>query len=345
MTDTASTRGPQRPFHWLVPIIYAGSGIAFISDISRTNVLAFGILYAPLVASALVHKSHRAVWILSSIACLLVLIGGFIPVINPDLPDLIGNRILSIAAILAVGILVHKARTVQDRLASETRRAEAAERMKTEVLTNLSQEIRTPLHTLLGVLTLTMVTSRPDQREALGRVRNDGKQLLATIDNLIDLTQLGEHEIRRQTIDLGTIAREAAESVALAAQESQIAIAVNNQREVLALGDSWAMRRILDNLLSNAVRWTPPGGTVSVSVDRNNDTVTATVRDTGRGLPPDLEWNYRDAERADDDLELPPSGGVGLALSYRLARAMAGRLTALNQPGSGAAVSLRLPAA
>jgi signal transduction histidine kinase len=333
---------------WLVPAIYAMSGLAFLADICRDNTLAYGIIYAPLIATAVFHKGRAGVWIISGIACLMVVIGAVLPVLSPDMPDMIGNRVLSIVAIFATAVFVRHARNIQDRLEAETRRAEAAERIKTDVLTNLSQEIRTPLHTLLGVLSLTMATSRPDQREALGRVRRDGKHLLATIDNLLDLTQIDEHKLLRQTIDIATIARDAAEGARAAANERQISIALNPDRDAgnaAAIGDSWAMRRILDNLLANAVRLTPPGGTVSVSVARGADTVTASVSDTGKGLSRQLTQEFRDDSWETADDALPATGGTGLALSNRLARAMNGRLTAYNQPDSGATVSLSLPAA
>ena len=331
--------------HWLVLVIYALSGLAFIDDVSHDNILAFGLVYAPLVGTAVFHKGRSGLWIITAIACLMVVIGAFVPVINSDLPDLIGNRLLSILGILATAVFVRHARNIQDRLAIETRRAEAAERIKTDVLTNLSHEIRTPLHTLLGVLSLTMATSQPDRRDALGRIRTDGKQLLATIDNLLDLTQIGERELPRQTIDLAKIARDATESARAAANERQVSIALKPARETgeaAAIGDSWAVRRILDNLLANAVRLTPPGGTVSVSVARDAGTVTASVGDTGRGLPPGLTQIFQTETHFGG---LPAAGGTGLALSNRLARAMNGRLTAHNQPDSGATVSLSLPAA
>jgi signal transduction histidine kinase len=341
--NTAARRFPQ----WMVPVIYLVSGLAFMADIFRDNSLAYGIFYAPLIATAVFHKGRSGLWIVSGIACLMVVVGAFLPVVDSDLPDLIGNRVLSILAIIATAAFVHHARTIQDRLAAETRRAEAAERIKADVLNNLSQEIRTPLHTLLGVLSLTMATSRPEQREALGRVRSDGKELLATIDNLLDLTQIGDRELLRQTIDIASIARDAAEGARVAAGERQIAIALNPERDgkSAAIGDSWAMRRILDNLLANAVRLTPPGGTVSVSVARNADTVTASVSDTGRGLPPALTADLHEDSLKAGDGSLPGTGATGLALSSRLARAMNGRLTARNQPDSGATVSLSLPAA
>ena len=332
----------------LVPVLYVVSGLAFVFDLCRDNTLAYGIIYAPLIATAVFHKTRSGLWILSSIACLMVAVGACFPVVQSDLPDMVGNRILSILAIGVTAAFVHHARAIQERLAAETRRAEAAERVKTDVLSNLSQEIRTPLHTLLGVISLTMAASKPDQREALGRVRNDGKQLLATIDNLLDLTQIEQHKLRQQTIDVVKIARDAADGARTAASERQVSIALDPERDphiVSAIGDSWAMRRILDNLLANAVRLTPPGGTVSVSVARRADTVTASVSDTGAGLSDDLAQDFRADGPQSDGGALPTSGATGLALSRRLAHAMNARMTASNQPGPGATVSLSLPAA
>jgi len=357
MSQTGSSEAHNRPRFgiapwgfsgWLVPAIYAASLLAFIEDLCRDNTLAYGIFYAPLIATSVFHKGRTGLWIISVVACLMVIVGAFVPVFSPDMPDMIGNRVLSILAIIATAIFVRHARNIQDRLAAETRRAEAAEQIKTDVLTNLSQEIRTPLHTLLGVISLTMATSQPEQREALGRVRRDGKQLLATIDNLLDLTQIEERQLKRQTVDIATIARDAAESARATAHERQISIALPADRQpgdVAAIGDSWAMRRILDNLLANAVRLTPPGGTVSVSVARGAGTVTASVSDTGRGLPPQLTHDLRTDSLESGIAGMPATGGTGLALSSRLARAMNGRLTAHNQPDSGATVSLSLPAA
>jgi signal transduction histidine kinase len=233
-------------------------------------------------------------------------------------------------------------------LGVQTRRAAAAERVKTNILEDLSAEIRTPLHTLLGVLTLTMVTSKPDQREALGRVRSDGKQLLATIDNLIDLSQTDVRTLQRQTVDIALIARDAVRSAGSAAGERQITVTVTahgEAAETSAIGDPWAVRRILDNLLANAVRLTPPGGTVMVRVTRNELTVTASVSDTGNGLPVEVTRDFHADAPETDGSALRATGGAGLALSSRLARTMGGRITARNERMGGAAVSLSLPAA
>ena len=332
----------------LVPLIYGVSALAFLADLERANTLAYGIIYTPLIATAVFHRRRSGVWVLTTLACVLVIVGGCFPVVDADLPDMIGNRLLSVIAILATAAFVHHARDVQERLAVQTKRAAAAERMKTDVLEDLSAEIRTPLHTLLGVLTLTMATSKPDQREALGRVRSDGKQLLATIDNLIDLSQTDARTLQRQTIDIALIARDAVHSAGSTAAERQITITVTADggvAETSAIGDPWAIRRILDNLLANAVRLTPPGGTVMVRVTRNELTVTASVSDTGSGLPVEMTRDFHEDAPETDGSALRATGGVGLALSSRLARTMGGRITARNEHVGGAAVSLCLPAA
>jgi signal transduction histidine kinase len=251
-------------------------------------------------------------------------------------------------AIISTAAFVHHARGIQERLAEETRRAEAAERIKADVLTDLSEEIRTPLHALLGVLTLIMASSRPDQREVLQRVRSDGKQLLATVDNLIDLSQIDDHTLEQESVDMATIAQAAVETAGTTARDRQVTVALDVRGKAgatTAIGDSWAIRRILDNFLANAVRLTPPGSTVSVAVDRSGDTVTAAVSDTGRGLPPEVTRDFRADAPEGDGSTLPANGGAGLALSSRLARTMNGRVIARNEPGSGATVSLSLPAA
>jgi signal transduction histidine kinase len=332
----------------LVPLIYGVSALAFLADLERANTLAYGIMYTPLVATAVFLRRRSGVWVLTAVACVLVVVGGFFPVVDADLPDMIGNRLLSVMAILATAAFVHHARDVQERLVVQTRRAAAAERMKTDVLEDLSAEIRTPLHTLLGVLTLTMATSKPDQREVLGRVRSDGKQLLATIDNLIDLSQTDARTLQRQTVDIALIARDAVRGAGSTAGERQITVTVTADGEAAqtsATGDPWAIRRILDNLLANAVRLTPSGGKVMVRVSRNELTVTASVSDTGNGLPVEMTRDFHEDAPGTDGSALRESGGAGLALSSRLARTMGGRITARNEHVGGAAVSLSLPAA
>ena len=137
------------------------SASAFILDLQRANILAYGITYTPLIATAVLYRNRTGLWILTALAIVLVFIGGLFPVVDSDLPDVIGNRFLSVAAILATAMFIDYARRVQARLMRATRQAEAAERMTTEILTNLSHEIRPPLHSLLGMMALTQFQINP----------------------------------------------------------------------------------------------------------------------------------------------------------------------------------------
>lgn len=316
--------------HWLVPMVYAICAVAFVADLNRANTLAYGIFYIPLVATSVFHKHRYSVYALTALACLMIVIGAFFPVVDPDIPELISNRVLSILAILATATFVDHAHATQERLAAQTDRAEAAERMKSEVFANLSEEMRTPLHRLLGLLNLMMATCRPDQHEALGRVRDGSMQLLETINNLIDLTQIEEQALQPQSVDVATILRDAAASARCSADERRVAIELAEAPgDTTAKGDAWATRRILDNLIAHAIRFSRPGDTVSIAVRRDGSKITTSVSDAGAGLRP----------------ELPVQAGAGLTLSERLATAMNGQLTMTDRGGFGATVSLSLPAA
>src|ERR1700760_1518661 len=76
---------------WLVPVLYVMSAAAFVADLIRDNALAYGIIYVPRVATSVFHRGRTGLWIITSVACVLVIAGSLVPVIHPDLPDLIGN--------------------------------------------------------------------------------------------------------------------------------------------------------------------------------------------------------------------------------------------------------------
>ncbi len=331
----------------MVALVYILSALAFVFDLLRVTTLAFGIIYAPIIATGLMYKSRNAVWVLCALASVAVTVGAFIPYVPVDdeMYDLIGNRLLSFVAIGSTAAFVFRSRQWQQRLQTETERAEAAERVKSEVLQQLSKEIQTPLHTLLGILTLTMSTGRPE-RETLGRIVGDGKQLLATIDDLVDLAQLDDRVLHTNMVDIAKIARDAVRHSAEAARARQIVIEIDDHRGgMIAIADTWALKRIFDNLLSNAIRLAPPGSTVRVSLRETAGKVTASICDAGQGLPLAIAMELDENAPASDGEGLQQCGAIGLARSNRLARAMNGRLTARNQPGSGAMVSLSVPAA
>jgi signal transduction histidine kinase len=328
---------------WLVPVIYAGCLLAFLADIHQDNTLAYGMFYVPLVCTAVFHRRSAALWWLTSISCGMVIVGAFLPGVSTDLSDLIGNRIISLIVVLATAIFIRHARKVQEQLAEQTKRVEAAERVKTEVFTNLSQEIRTPLHSMVGLLEIMMANCRPDQRLSLSQVQAAGKRLLATIENLIDLTQIEERVIRSEPVDIVALLSQAAEANRASAIERQIGLEIDipASTTVTAQADSWAVRRIVDNLIANAVKYSRPGGDIIVSVETEPGTVVVLISDAGVGMPPEV---LRQIGEPFFQADGSTGTGTGLALSYRLAGAMGARLVFASEQGAGTTAMLRLPA-
>lgn len=113
---------------WLLSVTYAASLIVFLIDIRSADILAFGPCYMPLVATGLFYQDKRAVWVLAAIASAMVIIGAFVPGIDPDIVHLAVNRALSLGAIMVAVACVQYVRSVQERIAARTAQVEASER-------------------------------------------------------------------------------------------------------------------------------------------------------------------------------------------------------------------------
>jgi len=326
---------------WLVAAIYTGCLAAFVTDLFSPTTAAFGVFYMPLVATAVFFRDRRTVWWLAALGCALNIVGAFFPYLVHNVILLVENRVLSCAAIVATAVFVARARTIQAQLEAQTARAESAERMKSDVLTNLSQEIRAPLYSMIGVLELVAAEGRPEQRAALGMVRTAGRRLLTTVDNLVDLTQLDNNAFPPATIDLGMLLRQTAEGCRADASARQIALHLDvpGGGNAIVNANPWAVRRILENLIADAISWSAPGGHIDIATSVVAGRVSATIADTGT-RPPDLP-----REIADPDIQRLMPSAMGLALGQRLASAIGARLTFGSPSGEGTIARLTLPAA
>ena len=331
---------------WLVPVIYLGVFVAFFADVTEEIFyLPFGLLYIPLVCTAVFHRDPRSAWWLALVATVMVIVGFFLPVMTPNAANGLITRGLSIVAIFITAALVRYARGIQEQLAAQTARAEAAERVKTDVFTTLSQEMRNPLHTMVGLTEVMIAGCRPDQRAPLQQVQSGSKRLLASIDNLIDLTQLDERAITPERVDVHRMIRQAADASRKVASERQISLECDlSDHALTAIADPWAVRRILDNLIANAVKYSPAGATVELAAEDQPHSVTLLVRDSGVGMSSDILRRLGEPYFQDID-GVPAAGtGTGLALSRRLARAMGAEMAFDSALGCGTTAMLRLPA-
>lgn len=333
---------------WLTIPIYTCCALAFLTDVFYPVFVLFGLFYLPLVCTAVFYRDPRSAWWLAMLASMLIMIGFFFPIMNPETTIAIINRCLSIAAIFITAALVRHARRVRDRLIEQTARAEAGERLKTEVFTALSTELRQPLHSLAGLAAVMRLNCRPDQRDALNQVQHDSQRLAAMIDNLIDLTRIDDRTFESTPVDVDLILRQAAESAGPMAAERQIMVALDEPEDGhhTAHGDPWAIRRIVDNILTNALRYSPPGSVVELTTENTTHGVSVIIRDTGNGIPePVLRRLTEPRPRADADMgRYFPGAGLGLTLCRGLARATGAELVIDSEIGSGTTVTLLLPA-
>jgi len=347
-SSLANEASHDRWIKWLVVPIYIGCLFAFLTDIFQEIYVAFGLFYLPLICTGVFYENRAVVWRLAAAASMMVMIGFFLPNINPDwMPSLV-NRVLSIIAITLTATLISYARMVQDRLAAQTARAEAGERLKSEVFTTLSQEIRAPMHSMIALCNVLIPDCRPDQRVPLQQFTAGTRRLLGTIDNLIDLTRLDRQTINIEPVAVMPILRESMEVVRGAAAEKQILVALDNDSDCqkLASGDRWAIRRIVDNVLANALRFSPPGSVVELAAEATPRSVRVIVRDTGIGMS-DVVLRYlaSPATPQENPSEAMDATGSGLALCRRLAIAMNAELSFDSEIGSGTTVTLQLPLA
>lgn len=351
---TEDVRGPEmflppamvRLGRILVPLVYIFTALSFIADLVRVNELAYGIAYCPLITTALFFRNRRLPWIFATLACGLDAVGAFFPTVSPDMADLIGNRILSFLAVIATAFFVSYARTVQERLAEQTRRAEAAERLKSRVLASLSEDLRTPLHGLLSVVQLMQIDLRPEHRDALARVSTAARQLLINVDNIIELTLFEEQAIEMRPVDLNAILGKAKACADSAARERQITLAFDPSGSgVMVKAAEQPIRRILDNLLAQVIAATPAGGMVTLSVRCTEGMVSAYVVGSAGQLPLDVLQVLEAPGTSMAETDTSSVRGTGLTLCRRLAQAMGGWVTADDHPSGGTALRLSLRSA
>jgi two-component system, OmpR family, sensor histidine kinase CiaH len=226
----------------------------------------------------------------------------------------------------------------------------AAMNRQRDFVADAAHELRTPLSIMRTAAELSLAGGSPgEQQVALEQVLAQGSQLTRLVDDLSLLARAdsGVITLAREPVNLGRLVGETVEDLEVLAQEPGVHLDFRRADDtVYVLGDAARLRQLLVILLHNSLKHTPPGGTVSVSLERQGARATIGVRDTGPGIAPgDLphvfERFYR-SKRARADSE---GAGLGLAIGRWIAEAHGGQISAANAPGSGALFTVRLPLA
>ncbi|MGB7414714.1 MAG: ATP-binding protein, partial [Thermosynechococcaceae cyanobacterium] len=217
--------------------------------------------------------------------------------------------------------------------------AEAANRVKDEFLAVVSHELRTPLNPILGWSQLLQRGQLNEQKTAKAFeviVRNAQAQA-QLIDDLLDVSRIlrGKLSLQREDVDLALVTRAALETGRLAAEAKSIEI-----HEQLAtatvIGDVGRLQQIIWNLISNAVKFTPAGGRIEVGLQCQAAQALISIRDTGKGIPPEFLPYVFDRFRQEDSATTRQFGGLGLGLAIvRNLVELHGGTIDVDSPGEG----------
>lgn len=281
----------------------------------------------------------------------------------------------------AVSVLLTLSRTTEDGSgvtyvcfaedASERRRTEQAladalaheraavehlhevDRLKSTFVASVSHELRTPLTSMLGFIHL-LGSPRgdpltPHQRHLLSRVDRNGRRLLTMVEDLLVLSRIeaGPMLVEGAPVDLRDAVAGALQLAEETMEDRDLRLVVRDEGPCVAWGEATQLERVLVNLVSNAVKFTPDGGEIRVECSVEDSTCVLRVSDTGVGIPPTAVEHVFDAfyRAPDASAALVPGTGLGLAIVARVVEAHRGTVTCRSSVGLGTTFEIRLPLA
>ena len=231
-----------------------------------------------------------------------------------------------------------------------------AERLKDEFFALVSHELRTPLTSIIGYLELVLDDSDeldPETRRFLEVVERNAKRLLRLVGDMLFVAQVeaGRLSLETQAVDLGVVASESVEAARPAAERAGVTLALDVDAAPTVHGDRDRFGQMLDNLVSNALKFTPAGGRVTVHLSVLRDTAhpgaVLEVTDTGAGIPAGeqgrlFERFFRSSAAMAAAI---PGVGLGLTIVKTIAEAHGGSVSLSSAEGRGTTVRIDIPGA
>jgi len=244
----------------------------------------------------------------------------------------------------------------EERLLHDKKEAKKIVDKKEQLLSRMSHEIRNPLNVILGMVDVLLdkVSEKDDgkgeEKKYLNMIEDAGTDLARLADDILNFAKLesGYFNIDTEPVDLGEVLDNASMMAELDAREKNITISKNIEVDISVKADIDRLKQIIMNLLTNAVKYTKPGGKIFLSCRQEGESIEIAVKDTGIGIPPGkMDQIFQPFIQIDDQKsESDQAGfGLGLPISKKLAQMMNGDLTVASTHGEGSVFTLELPKA
>jgi signal transduction histidine kinase/DNA-binding response OmpR family regulator len=276
---------------------------------------------------------------------LVVIAGPFTPNFGGDELNRVQQFMTAVAAAVDRGQLLEKLKKANAELLD-------ANRHKTVFLANMSHELRTPLNAILGFSELLIDSSNgqfPDatKNRFLEQIHSSGKHLLGLINDILDLSKIeaGQMELRLQTVSVADVVAQVAGTVEPLAAKKQIHLEFDAASSGQILADEGKVRQMILNLVSNAIKFTPEGGTVTIKATRLAHRLEIVVSDNGMGIAEqDIERMFKEFQQVDSGVNRMQQGtGLGLALTRSFAILHGGDVRVESELGKGSQFTIDLP--
>jgi signal transduction histidine kinase len=328
----------------------------------------YDAVFALFVVAAAATHGQRGAWAVSAVAGVAVLVSrlqliatGAMPFEPRHLTDAVFFTLFFLITSRAVAFLMHKTaevvarreRALSDEIASRNVALERTAReladsiqLRDAMLAGVTHDLRTPV-TVVKVQA-QLLRRRADEPlwSGIEQIERAATRMARWIDELLEVATVQhaeELDLHLQTTDLVKIAQDAIEEQQAATHRHQVQLDTQ-PAEIVGQFDAPRIERVIDNLLGNAIKYSPQGGCVSISLAANDGWATVVVRDQGLGIPAeDLPHVFEPFRRGGNVVGRISGTGIGLSSAQRIIQGHGGSLSVESEPGQGSTFTVRLP--
>ena len=351
----------RRALDWSMRIVGGAAAVSFDGDgkllaargmnPDDVDALRVGVAHLPDGVSRFASNGTTRTVIVLALAGaagtgkVVVMSGPFTPAFGGDELSRVHQFLSAVAAALdRVRLIAQLQQTNSD--------LQQANRHKSIFLANMSHELRTPLNAIIGFSELLLEPGNghfdpPTQQRFMNQIHVSGKHLLGLINDILDLSKVeaGQMELRLQTVPIEEVVSQVLSTIEPLAGQKRIRMRADVASAGDVLADAGKLKQMLLNLASNAIKFTPDEGEVTITASRGDSAVEISVADTGIGISQaDQARVFEEFHQIDPGPGRRQQGtGLGLALTRRFAVLHGGEVTVQSEPGRGSVFTLRLP--